>query len=294
MLHLSELIKLARLNLFDIATQYQAVFTSPSAGNADTSCAALFNLPEVSNFRILPSWLTYKMEIILNYIKKDLTDALSFDPTAPVESVKNSILFFGESMSRIGMELRPRLLIILNEVLKEKMIKNPASIDSSVKTTSTSGLTEETIDLAAPMTTNNDPGFSDGWRSPSKDSSSATGSEKMVQSIIVKEAKPKLKVDATDELSGELYVISLQNETEGDVDDANDDSNPIMIEENERPLGSPHFGENVETTPMTKSLNLSLSSEITCQGEELPTNCMSQQVGKVIEETKYSDDLQSD
>lgn len=290
LLHLSELIKVARINLFDIATQYQAVFTSPSisTGNA-ISPYTLFNLPEVSNCRILPSWLTYKMEIIINYIKKDLTDALTLDPTAPVESIKNPIIHFGVSMSRIGMELRPRLLNILNHILKEKMIKNPDSIDLT--------LAGKTIDLTTSMTSNSDQVSIDGGKSPSRDLSSATGESKMVQSLKVEEVEPKLKVEATtDQVARESPVIALRNETEEDVDDANDNSNSIIVEGNEGPLAShvtAHLDEKIATNPMTTELNTSLSSKITRQGEESPTNSISQQVAEVIEEKKDSkDDLQ--
>lgn len=125
LLHLSRLTELARINLFDIATQYQAAFTSPSITSSSSTQSSLLHSSEVSNVRILSSWLMYKVEMIINYINKDLNGALASDPPGPVESVKDNILYFGQSMSRIGMELRPRLICILSSALKEKAKKDP-------------------------------------------------------------------------------------------------------------------------------------------------------------------------
>lgn len=261
---MSKLIELARINLFDIATQYQAVFTSPSITSSASSSSQDSSLttPDVSNMRILPSWLTYKMEIILNYISKDLKDAITSDPQAPVESVKDSILYFGQSMSRIGMELRPRLINILNSILKEKYSKDPNFTESNV--TSSSSSSTIFLESISNVTTNggNYNDQSESKQTSSLDSSISNMNDQEKQSVIVQEEIPSKVQVGESEMTPESSSITPQNEIAipEKTDEGIDDTNSIVSNEADTSYGT-QVNQLHSSTTSEAPLSIGLPSE---------------------------------
>ena len=112
---LTKLTETTRTCLFDIVTQYRAVFsddefrqTSSTSTSADFSSHLAFG-------KILSAWLLMKVEEYLNLLDstiKNNEDAIF----SSLDSVLNQAMYFGLSFSRIGCDFRTQLIPIFESV----------------------------------------------------------------------------------------------------------------------------------------------------------------------------------
>lgn len=147
-LHLTKFIDICRVNLFDTVTQYRAIF--PSAG-IQLSSAGRHGLydnrshavtadacrdggnhrdaeedddadegADFSDCKILTSWLLLRMDACLEIITKDLISCIETEPFFPIDSIIDSCFYFGLSLTRIGADIRPRLLLIFNNIFHRR------------------------------------------------------------------------------------------------------------------------------------------------------------------------------
>lgn len=143
-LHLSKLIDVSRVNLFDTVTQYKAIFPSssvpsssllsssassagvydsrriasssnPGAGVADV-CQDDVHGVDFNDSKILTSWLLQKIDSCLQIITEDLISCIESEPFYPIDSIIDPCFYFGLSLTRVGADIRPRLMLIFNNI----------------------------------------------------------------------------------------------------------------------------------------------------------------------------------
>lgn len=150
-LHLTRFADVCRVNLFDIVTQYKAIFPStglPSVSSRSSAAIAssvtrqrLRQLPEpapdagnptrddaddeldFNDSRILSSWLLHKIDSCLQVISEDLAACqplIDESPNFPLDSIVDPCFYFGLSMSRIGADIRPQILVMFYDVFRER------------------------------------------------------------------------------------------------------------------------------------------------------------------------------
>lgn len=105
-----------RVNLFEIVTQYRAVFpdeaTSPNL-NLDSD-----DDKDFSDSSILSSWISYKINDFLFKLEETLEKYLMHDISSiyPLENIFEACFYFGISMSKIGADFRPLLAYIIERI----------------------------------------------------------------------------------------------------------------------------------------------------------------------------------
>ena len=127
LVHLSKLIEVYRINLFDIATQYKAVFppddnlTATTIKNNTTFIRHPSNNRDFTDTTILSSWLLHKKNVFLEALKNGLLTCALSDQFYPYDSIVDPCFYFGLSMSRIGVDIRPDLVKIFNDVTCQRL-----------------------------------------------------------------------------------------------------------------------------------------------------------------------------
>lgn len=111
-----------RINIFDIVTQYRAIFPDidsiegqkkglPMAGRAGN---------EYHNHKIINSWLLFKIEHYLRMLRTSLDASLQQASILPLDTVIDHCFYFGLSMSKIGADIRPQLILIFNQFIASR------------------------------------------------------------------------------------------------------------------------------------------------------------------------------
>lgn len=130
LVHITKVIETNRVNLFDIVTQYRAIFadhepivsstaryfgvTTNSSANRDFNDCAVIN-----------SWVLFKVNQFLDVLKQDLNRCVNneFSHYYPIESIIEPSFYFGLSMSRIGADFRPQLIPIINDAISNRFYR---------------------------------------------------------------------------------------------------------------------------------------------------------------------------
>lgn len=106
--HLTRIIEFFRINLFDIATQYRAVFSSDDSSH---------NINQHSyESNILSSWMLTKIEQFFEILESDIISCIECEPYFPYDSVIDPCYYFGLSMARIGFAIKPRLTSVFRRM----------------------------------------------------------------------------------------------------------------------------------------------------------------------------------
>ncbi|XP_063729109.1 conserved oligomeric Golgi complex subunit 8-like [Symsagittifera roscoffensis] len=104
--HITKVIELNRVHLFDVVTQYRALF-------ANEEQVFIVNVSSTNLRNIFNSWILSRVSEFLLMLREDLkAGAIS-----RIESVLNQAMYFGLSFSRIGADFRMLMLPIFNEVI---------------------------------------------------------------------------------------------------------------------------------------------------------------------------------
>ncbi|XP_077524937.1 conserved oligomeric Golgi complex subunit 8 isoform X1 [Amblyomma americanum] len=98
--HLTRVVEACRVHLFDIVTQYRAIFSDddPLAGLGSRD-------PDTLDAAIFYSWITSQVTRFLEIVERDLSSELS----GRLDSVLSQCMYFGLSFSRVGADFRPLL-----------------------------------------------------------------------------------------------------------------------------------------------------------------------------------------
>lgn len=111
--HLSKSVECARVHLFDIVTQYRAIFSDddlrvPSLQDQDTDLPAL-----------LQTWILHKVSGVLQTLRRGLRRGGVAGSS--LESLLAQCMFFGQSLSRIGADFRSLLPEIFQEAAARQL-----------------------------------------------------------------------------------------------------------------------------------------------------------------------------
>jgi len=106
--HITKVIELNRVHLFDVVTQYRALF-------ANEDQVFVVHVSSTSLRNIFNSWILNRVNEFLQMLREDLKAGAS----SRIESVLNQAMYFGLSFSRIGADFRMLMLPVFNEVIVE-------------------------------------------------------------------------------------------------------------------------------------------------------------------------------
>lgn len=98
--HLTRSIEIFRINLFDIATQYRAVFSSDDPHNFHQ---------DSTESNVLSSWILTKVEHFFKILESDIVACIENETYFPYDSIIDPCYYFGLSMARIGYAMKQRL-----------------------------------------------------------------------------------------------------------------------------------------------------------------------------------------
>lgn len=90
-IYLNKVIDLSRVHLFDIVTQYRAIFSDDESKNS-------------SEAMLLQEWIILKINNFLNIIKINIVKDSAFNR---IDSLLGQCMYFGLSFSRVGSDFRP-------------------------------------------------------------------------------------------------------------------------------------------------------------------------------------------
>ncbi|CAG5099895.1 Similar to Cog8: Conserved oligomeric Golgi complex subunit 8 (Drosophila melanogaster) [Cotesia congregata] len=115
--HLTKTIELSRIHLFNIITQYRAMFNDD-----DHSIVGRDNV--INESAIFCHWLEEKLSQFLATLEHDLPNVTSID------SILGQCTYFGLSFGRVGADFTTRMSTIFIQVISNKFLKN---IHSAIK-----------------------------------------------------------------------------------------------------------------------------------------------------------------
>nr|SVE73493.1 EOG090X04G7 [Daphnia atkinsoni] len=110
--HILKTVELSRVHLFDISTQYRAIFT-------DEDPLVLANQdPNTNESAIYYSWIIQKITDFLGALQSDLPKV---SPSS-LESVFGQCMYFGLSFGRIGSDFRSLLVPLFSQVVYDRFV----------------------------------------------------------------------------------------------------------------------------------------------------------------------------
>ncbi|XP_022220868.2 conserved oligomeric Golgi complex subunit 8 [Drosophila obscura] len=114
--HLTKTIEITRINLFNIITQYRAIFPEEEAA-AKATGGSLRPLQGVScnGDRLFQAWLHNKINAFLETLEKDLERGVG-----SIETVLGQCMYFGLSFSRVGADFRALMAPIFVGVVQRR------------------------------------------------------------------------------------------------------------------------------------------------------------------------------
>ena len=121
--HLSKTLELTRVHLFDIVTQYRALFSDDDplsyAGSNPTTHRVMFS-----------TWLDSKISQFLATLKDDLGQGAK---RQSLDSILSQAMYFGQSLGRVGADFRPLLVPILSEAALEVSMEQLENAEQKFK-----------------------------------------------------------------------------------------------------------------------------------------------------------------
>lgn len=108
--HVIKVIESSRVHLFDITTQYRAIFS-------DDDPMMLVREDSKGNCAIFHSWITWKISWFLCILEQDISGNLG----GRIDSVLAQCMYFGLSFSRVNIDFRPLLVPIFQNVALNKL-----------------------------------------------------------------------------------------------------------------------------------------------------------------------------
>jgi hypothetical protein len=114
--YLSRLADTARLHMFEIVTQYRAIFSTGAAGGSGSAAASAASDAGDSGDRgttmLLHSWLVQRTTTFLAALRADLPN---IGDGASIASLLDQCMYFGLSLGRAGADFRPLLAPLFSE-----------------------------------------------------------------------------------------------------------------------------------------------------------------------------------
>lgn len=113
--YISSITEVFRINIFDIVTQYRAIFP-----RTELESLTVGQKPQANEIKIINSWMTVKIEQYLNILQECLNSAVSQSGTLSFDATIDHCFYFGLSMSKIGADIRPKLTLIFDDFIRKR------------------------------------------------------------------------------------------------------------------------------------------------------------------------------
>ncbi|XP_063840859.1 conserved oligomeric Golgi complex subunit 8-like [Scylla paramamosain] len=111
--HIIKVVEASRVHLFDIVTQYRAIFSD------DDNRFGLGD-PEVNEQAIFHGWILHKVNQFIRLVERDLQRGVGGN----LEAVLAQCMFFGQSFSRIGADFRNLLIPLFQKAALTQLEKD--------------------------------------------------------------------------------------------------------------------------------------------------------------------------
>lgn len=118
--YLKKHIEVSRESLFDILTQYSAIFTESFSASSGNSGSTITVEPACSSQAILSFYTTSVIQDLLDVLQDKLT---LFTDAAAISTILTQVLYYGLSLGRMGFDFRHWMV----EVFEEAMLRLVAS-----------------------------------------------------------------------------------------------------------------------------------------------------------------------
>jgi len=128
--HLTRTLELVRVHLFDIVTQYRAIFSDEGSSSVTSASGSE---EELQPRLLFTSWLERSVRALVEVIKEDLAQP----SVTSVEAVLGQSMYFGLSLSRVGYDFRPLLVPVFTEAVT-RLFLSKLNPDEALRTFSSS------------------------------------------------------------------------------------------------------------------------------------------------------------
>lgn len=130
--HISKTIEENRIHLFDIITQYRAIFSDDDVLSSTTANSILnsssqdklissliLNQKDLNESKLFYCWLQQKIKNFLNVLRKDLKLGVG----NRLDSVLSQSMYFGLAFSRVGLDFRVLMVPIFEDAILDQVKK---------------------------------------------------------------------------------------------------------------------------------------------------------------------------
>lgn len=126
---LCKVIEQTRINIFDTITQYKALFSDEEHLSSPAGFSAM------TYRQIFSSWLHRRVQIFVLTLDKSLRSAGIEDQS--LESILGQVMYFGQSLGRVGFDFRPQLAPVFTSVIltraKQSLSTGILALEESLK-----------------------------------------------------------------------------------------------------------------------------------------------------------------
>eukprot|EP00099_Drosophila_melanogaster_P018426 NP_609503.2 uncharacterized protein Dmel_CG6488 [Drosophila melanogaster] len=122
--HLSKTIEITRINLFNIITQYRAIFPEDEGTLKTQSSLRPLQGVSCNGDRLFQAWLHNKISDFLQTLERDLQLGVG-----SVETVLGQCMYFGLSFSRVGADFRALMAPIFVGVIRRRFESSVEQVD---------------------------------------------------------------------------------------------------------------------------------------------------------------------
>jgi len=122
--YITQIIEIYRVHLFDIVTQYRAIFSDDTSfQNFGRDALSTDDLPQESS--IFSCWLSYRISCFLDDLEVSLQSV-----DARFDFILGQCMYFGQSFSRVGCDFRCLLIPIFQDAIENFYSKAIEQVDS--------------------------------------------------------------------------------------------------------------------------------------------------------------------
>ncbi|XP_067624880.1 conserved oligomeric Golgi complex subunit 8 [Eurosta solidaginis] len=125
--HLNKTIEVSRVNLFNIITQYRAIF--PEEEQAAAPVVKPLQGVTCEGERLFQAWLHRKINDFLQTLESDLERGVS-----SIDTALGQCMYFGLSFSRVGADFRAIMVPIFLRVIRKNFEKSISTVNQSFTT----------------------------------------------------------------------------------------------------------------------------------------------------------------
>uniref|UniRef100_T1GIH6 Conserved oligomeric Golgi complex subunit 8 n=1 Tax=Megaselia scalaris TaxID=36166 RepID=T1GIH6_MEGSC len=115
--HITKTIEVTRVNLFNIITQYKAIFPDDNQKPQETDGG-----------RIFESWINRRINIFLEVLEEDLSSGIS-----SMDTVLGQCMYFGQSFGRVGADFRGLMVPIFLKVITKNFSTSITKVNQTFR-----------------------------------------------------------------------------------------------------------------------------------------------------------------